>query len=137
MSAPVGTVVYYAVIHPRFTREWPSGLVRRTVVADTGRTVDEDWTGRKRWEPSTFFLGPQFGDFSQEDIPYVEVGEAEAEKIRETLGTRPRGGPFTDEGQRWLAEHPDEPAAKYLGVSGPEYDSAGRLVKPMGAVAES
>lgn len=118
-TAPPRTVTYYAVVHPLFTREWPSGLVRRTVVADTGSAVDEDWTGRNQWERSTFFLGPQFGDFSQDDVPYVEVGEQEAERIRHTLGTRPRGGPFTDEGQRWLAEHPDDPAVKYLGGSGP------------------
>lgn len=137
MTTLPGSTTYYAIVHPRFTREWPSGLVRRTEIAETGRLVDEDWTGRKQWEPSTFFLGPQFGDFSQDGIPYVEVEEAEAERIRLMPGVRPRGGPFTEAGQRWLAEHPDDPAAKYLGVSGPEYDSAGRLVRAMGPVSES
>lgn len=130
--AQVGTTTYFAVIHPRYTREWPSGLRRRTVVDDSGRTFDEAWTARGKWEYSTFFTGAQFGDFTYEGIPYVEIDADEAERVRGLLAARPRGGPFTPEGQEWLATHPDDPAVKYLGVAPPEYDAAGRLVKPMG-----
>lgn len=133
MIAPTGGTTYYAVIHPRFTLEWPSGLVRRTIVDESGTTFDEGWTARNEWEPSTFFIGPQFGDFTYDGVPYAEIDPLEAERIREMLGVWPRGGPFRPAGQAWLAAHPDDPAAKYLGVAAPEFDSAGRPVKPMGS----
>jgi len=133
-SRDLGSTRYFAVIHNGFTREWPSGLRRRTVVDAAGDTADEAWTARGQWEATTFFRGEKFGDFTNSDVPYVEVDEAEAESIRSMIGVRPRGGPFTDDGQRWLAANPDDPAAKYLGVRGPVYDSAGRLIEPMGPV---
>lgn len=134
MTAPVGSTSYYAVIHRGFTREWPSGLRRRTVIDEAGGLFDEAWTSRNMWEPTTFFVAALFGDFTYDDVPYVEVGEVEAERIRSMLGVRPRGGPFTEAGQEWLAAHPEDPAAKYLGVEGPVYDAAGRLLRPMGPV---
>jgi hypothetical protein len=118
-GASLGSTAYFAVMHPGFTLEWPSGLVRRTVVDESGTTFDEGWTARKRWEPSTFFIGPQFGDFTDDGVPYAEVDPLKAERIREMLGVWPRGGPFRPAGQAWLAAHPDDPAAKYLGVAAP------------------
>ncbi|MEO5534188.1 MAG: hypothetical protein ABIR17_03555 [Pseudolysinimonas sp.] len=128
----IGDVRFYAVMHNGFTREWPSGFRRRTSIDDTGVTRDEAWTSREQWEPSAFFFGAQFGDFSDQDVPYVEVGEAEADDIRSMLTTRPRGGPFTEAGQQWLTAHPEDRAAIYLGVSGPVFDSAGHRVTPTG-----
>lgn len=131
MTAPVGSTTYYAIVDLGFTREWPSGLHRRTVIDESGGLFDEAWTSRDMWEPTTFFVATLFGDFTFDDVPYVEVGEAE--RIR-AMGVRPRGGPFTEAGQEWLAAHPEDPAAKYLGVEGPVYDAAGRLLRPMGPV---
>ena len=113
----IGSVTYYAILHDGFTREWPSGLYRRTVIDDAGETADEAWTARGQWETTVFFRGPAFGDFSNDDVERIEIDEAEAEEVRALLGVRPRGGPFTDAGQAWLREHPDDRAAKYLGAT--------------------
>jgi len=114
----IGSTTYYAILHDGFTREWPSGLYRRTVIDDAGATSDEAWTSRGRWETTTFFRGPVFGDFSKDDVGRIEIDADEAEAVRAMIGVRPRGGPFTDAGQAWLREHPDDPAAKYLGATG-------------------
>jgi hypothetical protein len=123
MSTMIASTTYYVVVHNGFTREWPSGIRRRTVIDESAGTTDEAWTANRKWEPSTFFTGPFFGDFSNEDIPRVEVNVEEADQVRGMLGIRPRGGPFTKAGQKWLQDHPEDPAAKYLGVPGPEYDA--------------
>lgn len=131
-AAQPGTTTYFAVMYPGYTREWPSGLRRRTAVDDSGRTFDEAWTARGAWEYSTFFTGAQFGDFTYEGVRYVEIDADDAERVRELIAVRPRGGPFTPEGQKWLAAHPEDPAVRYLGVAPPEYDAAGRLVESDG-----
>lgn len=110
----IGSTQYYAILHDGFTREWPSGLYRRTVIDDAGNTSDEAWTARGRWETTLFFRGPAFGDFSNDDVVRVEIDEAEAEAVRSMMGVRPKGGPFTDAGQAWLRDHPDDRAATYL-----------------------
>jgi hypothetical protein len=112
----IGTTQYYAILHAGFTREWPSGLYRRTVIDDAGATADEAWTARGRWETTLFFRGPVFGDFSNDDVARIEIDETEAEAVRSMIGVRPKGGPFTDAGQAWLREHPEDGAAKYLGL---------------------
>ena len=106
-------VKYFAKLYPGFVREWPGGLLRRVKLAGRDLTDDSAWTSHHRWERTSFFLASQFGS-SDGDVPLVEVPEAEAELIRQMLGVRPPGGPFTPEGQAWLAEHPDDRAAKYL-----------------------
>jgi hypothetical protein len=111
----IGLTRYYAIVDDGFTREWPSGLHRRTVIDAAGETADEAWTARGRWETTLFFRGAVFGDFSNDDVTRIEIDEAEAEAVRTMIGVRPRGGPFTEAGQRWLREHPDDRAAKYLG----------------------
>ncbi|MEO8528377.1 MAG: hypothetical protein ABI435_04805 [Pseudolysinimonas sp.] len=50
----IGGVRYYAVIHDGFTREWPSGLRRRTVIDAAGTLRDEAWTSNLRWETTTW-----------------------------------------------------------------------------------
>lgn len=114
----IGTIQYYAIIHDGFTREWPSGLHRRTVIDDQGETADEAWTARGRWETTLFFRKPAFGDFDGDDVPRIEIDEAEAEAVRSMMGVRPRGGPFTAAGRAWLREHPDDRAARSLGAVG-------------------
>jgi hypothetical protein len=109
--AVIGTIRYYAIVHDGFTREWPSGLYRRTVIDEQGETADEAWTARGRWEGTLFFRKPAFGDFDGDDVERIEIDETEAEVVRSMLGVRPRGGPFTAAGQAWLREHPDEPGA--------------------------
>jgi hypothetical protein len=112
-----GPTQYYAILHEGFTREWPSGLYRRTVIDDAGETTDEAWTARGRWETTLFFRGPVFGDFSNDDVERIEIDEAEAEAVRAMIGVRPKGGPFTDAGQAWLRQHPEDRAAMHLGAS--------------------
>ena len=121
-------VKYYAKTPDGFVREWPSGLAWRTKTADSDLIWDETWTRDRRWEHTMLFASHRFGG-DEGDYLVVEVPEHEAELIREMIGVRPRGGPFTPEGQAWLAEHPEDRAAKYLGVV-PEYDSARQMVSP-------
>jgi hypothetical protein len=117
-----------------FVREWPSGLVRRTKLVGDDFLDDEAWTSKGRWERTLYFISQELGS-SDASVPLIEVPETEAELIRQTMGdSRPRGGPFTPAGQAWLAAHPEDRAAKYLGVTPPVYDRAGRLVTPMGPV---
>ncbi len=126
-------VKYFAELYAGYVREWPSGLLRRVKYVGNAVTDDEVWTKSHRWDRTLFFVASQFGS-SDADVPVIEVPETEADLIRQMVGVRPRGGPFTPEGQAWLAEHPDDRAAKYLGVTPPVYDTAGRLVTPMGHV---
>jgi hypothetical protein len=126
-------VRYYVTVPNKYVPEWPGGLKRRTKRAGNDALVDEAWTAHRRWEYTPEFAAPRFGG-SEAPFPLVEIDEAEADRLRAVMTDRPRGGPFTPQGQSWLADHPDDPAAKYLGVTAPVYDGAGRLVTPMGPV---
>ncbi len=133
-SRRVEWVKYFLTVPEMYVREWPAGLKRRTKLKGRELTDDEAWTSNGRWERTLYFIAPQFGT-SDGRFPLIEVPETEAELIRQTMGdSRPRGGPFTPAGQAWLAAHPEDRAAKYLGVTPPVYDGAGRLVTPMGPV---
>ena len=126
-------VKYFAETTNGFVREWPGALYRRTKVVGRQRLRDAAWTANHKWERTSLFIAHKFGK-DDGDVLVVEVPADEAEQIREMIGVRPRGGPFTPEGQAWLAEHPEDRAAKYLGV-GPEYKSAHQMVSPVDPTA--
>jgi hypothetical protein len=127
-------IEYFLTVPEMYVREWPAGLMRRTKLVGIDRTNDEAWTSNDRWEPTFYFIAPEFGS-SHARFPLIEVPDAEAELIRQTMAdSRPRGGPFTAAGQTWLAAHPQDGAAKYFGVTPPVCDRVGLLVTPMGPV---
>jgi hypothetical protein len=80
-------ITYYALLFDGFTREHPSGLVRRRH-RDVGLPVDEAFTRNDRWEPSEYLVRYQLG---HNDIDHVEISEGEATAfvltaLAETLG---------------------------------------------------
>lgn len=70
---PRDEVHYYAKIRPGFSRENPSGMVRRRV--GDGHRLDEAFTRNLRWEPTEYLRRYALG---HDDVDHVEVSEAEA-----------------------------------------------------------
>ncbi len=118
----VEAVQYFAALDPGYVREWPSGLMRRVKVRGVDLTDDQVWTSGGEWRRTMYFIGSQFGH-DEGEVPLIEVREEEAEVIRGELWIRPRGGPFSPDGQAWLTAHPEDRAAKYVGVTPPAHST--------------
>lgn len=77
---------YYAKLRTGFSRENPSGIVRRSSV--DGIDYDEAFTRNLRWEPTEYLRLYELG---HNEIDHVEITRAEAEafvaRIKETLGS--------------------------------------------------
>ncbi|MEU8517766.1 pentapeptide repeat-containing protein [Kitasatospora sp. NPDC048722] len=77
---------YYAKLRTGFSRENPSGIVRRSSV--DGIDYDEAFTRNLRWEPTEYLRLYELG---HNEIDHVEITRAEAEafvaRITEALGT--------------------------------------------------
>lgn len=71
---------YYARIGDGFSREEPSGIVRRTV--ENGVERDEAFTRNLRWEPTEYLRLYELG---HNDDDHVEITEAEADAFVERV----------------------------------------------------
>lgn len=78
-------VVYYGSLGAGRTRANPSGLFRRSVV--DGYAVDEMFTRRLQWEPTTYLREYEFG---HNDVDHVEITPAEAHAFVERLTAKGR-----------------------------------------------
>jgi hypothetical protein len=68
---------YYAIINDLSSREWPTGVFRRTYTEDGGK-LDEAFTRNLVWEFSPSLLSAERGDLLNE---FVEITEDEANQI--------------------------------------------------------
>lgn len=73
---------YFATLGAGFSRERPSGLLRKRPTEKYGN-VPEAFTRNDRWEHTDFFVREKYGD---NDTEYVEVAYDEAEKILAQFG---------------------------------------------------
>jgi hypothetical protein len=82
-------VTYFAVVNDLSRRERPAGVFRRTYTEDGGRS-DEAFTRNLRWEYSTSLISAERGDLDNE---FIEISEAEANRIVERIRTEIAGNP--------------------------------------------
>jgi hypothetical protein len=77
------TTTYYAVVGRRYTREHPSGVLRR--VHTDGGSYDEAFTRNLRWESSPLLRSAEHGDLGND---FYEISEDEANEIVEWVRRR-------------------------------------------------
>lgn len=72
---PVEWITYYGKLHTGFTRNNPSGVIRRREMSGGLGTEDEAFKRILRWERDHYLIGYTFG---HDDIDHVEISEGEA-----------------------------------------------------------
>jgi hypothetical protein len=82
-------VTYYAVVDDLSSREQPAGVFRRIYTEDGGRS-DEAFTRNLTWEFSPALIAAERGDLQNE---FIEISEAEANRIVERIRTEVTGNP--------------------------------------------